>query len=400
MENSKIAVVGGGISGMAAAFYLQKLTGQSVDVFEKQQRIGGCVDTMTLEDYWLELGAHTCYNSYTELISLVEGLEMGKEVLARQKAAFRVLKNGRLKTIQSQLSFFSLFLNLPKSFLASKKGKTVREFYSGIIGRKNYEQLMKYMFRAVICQEADDFPADFFLKRRAKKRKDYPASFTFQGGLSSLVKRIAELKTVNVKRELVFALEKQDKGFQLVTESGDAYEDDYVVLAVPPQAASQILSRSFANLSGELASYAQSRSKSFGVIVEKASVLWKPTAVAVSTEGKFMSVVSRDTVNDENFRGFTFHAKDDSVTLQEAKQFIQKTRSVPESAILKIEEKLQVLPKLSWKQEELVRSIQLELEDLDLGIVGNYFHGLSLEDCVQRAREESERLAKRWQTNG
>ena len=65
-------VVGGGISGVTFAHYLKK-EGKAVLVLEKNKNTGGQLQTGHLSvqpDFWYELGSHTCYNSYTSLLSL------------------------------------------------------------------------------------------------------------------------------------------------------------------------------------------------------------------------------------------------------------------------------------------------------------------------------------------
>jgi len=55
-------IIGGGISGYSFAHYLAKAN-KKVLLLEKESFSGGCINTQQFEDhFWLELGAHTCYN--------------------------------------------------------------------------------------------------------------------------------------------------------------------------------------------------------------------------------------------------------------------------------------------------------------------------------------------------
>ena len=53
-----IAVVGAGISGLAAAFWLEK-SGNNVTVFEKSSRIGGTIITEQREGFQIDLGPNS-----------------------------------------------------------------------------------------------------------------------------------------------------------------------------------------------------------------------------------------------------------------------------------------------------------------------------------------------------
>ncbi|MGD2056081.1 MAG: amine oxidase, partial [Gammaproteobacteria bacterium] len=50
------------------------------------------------------------------------------------------------------------------------------------------------------------------------------------------------------------------------------------------------------------------------------------------------------------------------------------------------------LPALRAGHEHLVRHIDNALEHTGLGLTGNYFYGVSIEDCLTRSRKEFLRL--------
>jgi phytoene dehydrogenase-like protein len=75
MRSSDVIVIGGGMSGLGFAYHAER-AGRAVLVVEEDDRVGGCVDTRTSADgFWIELGAHTCYNSYGAFIEVLEALE-------------------------------------------------------------------------------------------------------------------------------------------------------------------------------------------------------------------------------------------------------------------------------------------------------------------------------------
>jgi oxygen-dependent protoporphyrinogen oxidase len=57
-KSPRVAIIGGGISGLSAGFYLHRLAPQiSFDLFEASSRVGGVIETLKTEDSIIELGA-------------------------------------------------------------------------------------------------------------------------------------------------------------------------------------------------------------------------------------------------------------------------------------------------------------------------------------------------------
>lgn len=74
---TKTAVIGGGISGIASAFYLQKY-GVDVDLFESCNRIGGRIGSERMEGRWLDFGGKNIgrkYGRFREFIAELGGLD-------------------------------------------------------------------------------------------------------------------------------------------------------------------------------------------------------------------------------------------------------------------------------------------------------------------------------------
>ncbi len=74
-KTGKIAIIGGGLAGLSAAYFLQK-QGLSATVFESSNRLGGRVKTQNFEGFPIELGAEFIDPSHTELLNLIEELKL------------------------------------------------------------------------------------------------------------------------------------------------------------------------------------------------------------------------------------------------------------------------------------------------------------------------------------
>jgi len=84
-----VIVIGGGISGLSFA-YRCAVEGAGVFVLEASPRLGGCLHSHRFESgFWLELGAHTCYNSYGGLIQMIEACGLREQLIPRARVPFR-----------------------------------------------------------------------------------------------------------------------------------------------------------------------------------------------------------------------------------------------------------------------------------------------------------------------
>ena len=202
-EDFEHIVVGAGISGLGLAHRAAR-KGVATLVLESSSRVGGCMNSRTFHGcggFWAEAGSHTCFNSYGHLLDTLGDLGMLDQLTPKPKAKYFLWRDGSRHSVLSALHPLELALSLPRVFSGKKSGRSVREFYAAGLGRRNYEGLFGPAFRAVICQDADDFPADL-LFRRKPRRKGVLRSFTLPGGLSQIAERVAEMQAGTYDDEL------------------------------------------------------------------------------------------------------------------------------------------------------------------------------------------------------
>jgi hypothetical protein len=114
----------------------------------------------------------------------------------------------------------------------------------------------------------------------------------------------------------------------------------------------------------------------------------------VPTQDDFFSVVSRDTVPHEKYRGFTFHFKPGILTCEQKINKASSILHIKSGQIIEMNEKLNIVPSLRLGHYALIDEIDSLLKGDHLFLSGNYFAGLSIEDCVSRSKSEVERLVK------
>jgi protoporphyrinogen oxidase len=394
MKKHDLIVVGAGISGLSLAHYVAK-AGLKPVVLEKAGKIGGSFDTSDMQDndnsFWMELGAHTCYNSYQNLIEVMEDCGLADQIIPRAKVPFRVLDNGDIKSFTSQINFLELLASIPRIFGKKKTGETVATYYGSILGERNFEKIFSALFSAVPSQNADLFPADALFKKR-QRRKDILKSFTLKNGLGSIADAIADQNGFEVIPDAPVQSITQKDGMYRVVAGKQEYECNRLVIACSLPAVPELISEFAPDIADKISTIKYQSVESMGVVVGKDDVELKPFAGLVPTHDDFYSVVSRDTVPHEKYRGFSFHFKPGKLSKTKKIDRICRIMDVKENQLQQIVEKTNIVPSLRLGHYELIAEVDTMLKGKNLFVTGNYFAGLSIEDCVSRSKQEVQRM--------
>lgn len=205
----KIAIVGGGITGLSLAWFLKKQKHDyEIFVFEKNSRVGGVIDTID-EDYFFEKGPRTfAISRSAALLELIHELELDEELIySRKKQKRYIYKDKKLRT------FFQLYPMLKGairdltakgiaktdesiySFFMRRFGKTITNdlidpFVTGIYAGDIKKLSMKATFGEIAkLEELEGSVIKGWLKNRQKKEKGL---FTLKEGLISLIRALED----------------------------------------------------------------------------------------------------------------------------------------------------------------------------------------------------------------
>ena len=103
-------------------------------------------------------------------------------------------------------------------------------------------------------------------------------------------------------------------------------------------------------------------------------------------------MVSRDVVPHKQLRGFTFHFAPNLLNYDEKIDRIADILGIQQHSIKYIKEATHTLPSFRLGHDKwLARTNQL-LSEIDLILTGNYFSGVSIEDCLSRSKQQFFRL--------
>jgi oxygen-dependent protoporphyrinogen oxidase len=388
-------VIGAGISGLGMA-HRSANRGISTLVLEGADRVGGCINSLTFQgcgDFWTEAGSHTCFNSYGHLLDTLTDLGLMKRLTPKRKLHYRLWKGGKRRSIFSALHPLELAFSLPRLLAATKASKGVAEFYGAGLGRRNYRDLFGPAFRAVICQEPDDFPADL-LFRRKPRRKEIVRSFTFPGGLSEIPQAIADQDALEVRTgQQASGVSRDGEGYRVCLADGADLGCHYLTLAVPPNAAAALLPEGLAELRSLIGGIGMSEIETLVLCVPAAGLEHlPPLAGLISIDDAFFSMVSRDYLPDGRHRGFAFHFRQGALDADAQVAGVCRVLGIGAEQIAGLSWVSNRLPELRAGHGDLVRNVDALLAGGRLAITGNWFLGVSIEDCLARSHQEFERL--------
>lgn len=388
-----LIVIGAGVSGLTLASRAAR-PGRKVRVLEAENRVGGCIEswrpTLPQGDFWLELGAHTAYNSYGALLAELEARAGLAGLLPREKAGYYFLDAaGKTVSPMRRLSLPSLLLNLPRGLLRDKRSASVGDYYGRLFGAGNYRNLLAPAFAAVLSQAAEDYPAAW-LFRKKPRLKTAPRKYSHAGGLMGLVEAIAGGLDV-ATGDPVQRIERDEAGYRVRTATTE-YACRQLALATPAEVSARLLRDSHPEIAARLAGIEVAEIDTLAVAVERDAVRLPRLAGLIGDRAAFYSAVSRDPIPHPALRGFTFHFRPGRLDAAQRRASVAQVLGVNEDRFIAVNEKTNRLPRLTVEHVEIATWVDRHTHALPLALVGNYLNGLSIGDCAERARREADRL--------
>ena len=403
MSYSDVIIVGGGISGLSAAWHAAK-DGRTVLVLEQGSVVGGCLSShRDGSGFWFEMGAHTTYNSYGGFIELIRGAELMGALVQRGPARihFGLLRNGHYTWLTPykvllQLNWLEASWRFPIQVWRSKDGQTVESYYSRLIGPKNFQRVLAPFFAAVPSQRADAFPVagpgSLFKKRL--RDETVPRSFGLEGGLQRLCDALAEVPGIETRvGATVSRIVKDSAGVGVELASGERLDAARVVAATPLSVTRSLLEASFPDVSSALAPVETVAIESIGAKLKKEQCWLPECAFVVPVDDIFYSMVTRDPFPDPRHRGFAFHFQD-GISKTDALARMSEILKVPVDELEDTVVRRTTLPSPRLGHDRVIRDVDTALSGEPIGVTGNFFGGLAIEDCISRSVSEWRRLSQ------
>jgi hypothetical protein len=274
----------------------------------------------------------------------------------------------------------------------AKQGQRVADYYGRVLGRRNYRDLLRHAFQAVICQAADDYPAEA-LFRRKPRRKDVIKAFTFADGLAAIPAAIAGQERLQVRTgQRITAIVPDQGGWRVVADGASEVTCDYLTLAVPPDAAARLLPTGFDGARHAIGAIAMAEIETLLLAFRGADLQLPALAGLIAVDGPFYSAVSRDFLPAGTHRGFAFHFRPGALCRDDQVTVACRALGIDPGQIAAQAQVHNRLPALRAGHTAVVGRIDSAMAGSRLAITGNWFLGVSIEDALTRSRRETDRL--------
>ena len=376
----KIAILGGGISGLSAAWYLlKKHPTATISLFEASERLGGWIQTTQSGPFLFEQGPRTFQTARCPaLLRLIEEIGLGKELEYSVPGSRYLWHGGKLRTMGS---FWPQLLGLMARALVTspqvEKDESIYEFGCRRFGKRATELFLDPLALGIYAGDIRKlsirscFP--FLTRKRLFVQKNH-GLFSLRRGMGSLVDKLASLP---IDIHLRCPVQKIRPDGILAGEQ--FYPADLIISALPdPEIASlaqTVLSIRYEPLTvvnlgyhGDLLSQ-----KGYGYLIptmEKEQVLgviWDSSLFPVAGQTKLTVMVRGRAEVDAALDALARH-------LQLLKN--------PDAALLKRAQ----IPQYEVGHADRVAAFEKGVQRRwpNVRLTGNYLTGASVEACLQR----------------
>jgi oxygen-dependent protoporphyrinogen oxidase len=388
----RVAILGGGISGLSAAWYLlKKEPTAQIALFESSHRLGGWIESKTHSGFLFERGPRTFQTGRCpELLGMIRELSLPL-VFSAPGTKF-LWHRGRLRSMRS---FWPQLLRAALQDLVAPKGsvedESIDAFARRRMGKKAAELFFDAMTKGVYGGDPRklslraSFPFLFeaeqnersLLKSMLKQTRKEPGLFTLAHGMESLIDALKKLPL-----EIHLDAPVEEIRVEGVVVKGKFWPADLVVSALPGLEIARLTNIPLAlrnepisvvnfGFQGEILS-----KKGYGYLVparEKEKILgqvWDTSIFPIPGQTKITSMV----------RG-----EDPIGIAQEALKRHLNVTELPVSIAVKEAQIPQYdvghLNRIETFEKNLLSHFQGRLK-----LAGNYLFGASVEACLQRAK--------------
>jgi oxygen-dependent protoporphyrinogen oxidase len=272
---SHAVIVGGGVSGLSAAYDLAR-AGVSYTLIEKRPRLGGVIETHCIEGCVVEAGPDSFISQKPEALALIKELGLESEVIGSNdhSRVTYILRHGRLvrlpegimmivptrvwPMVKSPLLGWGTKARMALELFRKQRkfpDRSVAEFVIDHFGQETLDYLAEPLLAGVYGGNPSQMSVASVLPRFAEMEAKHgslgravmkapaaPSSGgtlfrTLRNGLGSLTAKLSE--HVAARHGNVESVERMGNGFR-VRVAGEWMEADHVILACPAWAAADL----------------------------------------------------------------------------------------------------------------------------------------------------------------
>lgn len=312
---NRVAVIGGGISGLSAAYFLSQ-AGVPCVLIEERARLGGVIHTENVNGTLVEAGPDSFIAQKPWAMELIRELGLADEVIGSRDYARRtfVVREGQLVPLPDGLQFLAptklrpilttkLFGWKTKLSFATEyfrkasttdRDRSVAEFVREHYGEEANRYLAQPMLAGVYGGSSEKLSVNSVLpmfvdlerkygsltrgvlvgraRRSGGKGKDSGSLFlTLRKGLQQLIDALMERieGSVDTVNATAVGIEKTDGGFRVLLSDGETLDVEQVIAAVPAYRAADLAAGMDAELADTLRAIPYHSSITAALLYEK-----------------------------------------------------------------------------------------------------------------------------------
>ena len=297
MSKFRAAIIGGGIAGLSAGFFLRKKFGNdcTLAIYEKDRRLGGTIGMTRANGFTIDWGPNGFLDKEPKTLEFVDQIGLTDKLLPADLKSERrfIYRNRKLweisanpgKFMKSGLLSLRGRLRIPlEYFIPAKKNdspESVYDFAARRIGREPAEVMIDPMVSGIFGGDAEKLELESCFPIMAQMEKHYggliramlkkkkaskgkpksggPAGpsghlTSFKGGLYTIIERLEELLKEQVRYPAAVTQISQNLQGKYVL-SGEGFEDecDIAIVAAPSYVTAKLVDRLDSELSELLA---------------------------------------------------------------------------------------------------------------------------------------------------
>ncbi len=450
MPAKRVVIVGGGISGLAAAHRLVEL-GLEPTLLEASSRLGGIIETRQRDGFLLERGPDSFISEKPEAVGLAKRLGIESRLIQTNEAQRRsfIVRNGRLRPVPEGFQLLApsriwpfittdIFSIPGKIRMAAdlllprengKEDESLASFVRRRLGREALERMAQPMVGGIYTADPETLSLRAtlprFLDMEQKHRSlilammrqgqktgtsgpRYSLFLSFDRGMEVLVDALADV-VPNVRlKTRIEELTHQSGTWRIKAESGETFEADAVCLAVPAYVAARLLRSLNERLAAQLNAikYASTATinlayprksirhplDGFGFVVpliEKRSLL-----ACTFSSVKFNGRAPDDHVLLRAFAGGALQPEMFDDPEPRIEQDLRELLGINQKPIFtEVAKWERSMPQYEVGHLDRVTAIENEVKKLPgLALAGNSYRGAGIPDCIRSGEAAAESL--------
>lgn len=442
MSSKHIIIVGGGVSGLAAGWFLKKHlpAGVKLTILDAEPSVGGHIRTIKHEGFLFEQGPHS-WRAGTEhkaFWELIEDFNLHSEIITAAEASKNryLLLNKRLqKAPKTMLRLIfsrfgkTLFKAICKDLITPKGSsgeESIKDFISRRFGAEVAETFIDPMISGIWAGDIAKLSARSAFPRLKEweqthkslligmlasarhKKASTPQIGSFKNGMETLINRLAKGLDGHIHcNARVIQITKHQEKIKLQLLNGQSLECDHLVLATPAYAATElfesksIMSELFLQIPSEPIAVVNVAYKSnllqqegFGYLVPSNAkekilgVLWDSSTFPQQNDRED-AAETRLTVmlGGSHFRDISKLSEEQilSYALDAINRNMGIDAKPSATHIRKIDK---AIPQYLIGHQALISSLESEIKTYhpNLHLLGSSFYGISVIDCIENAK--------------